>query len=79
MQYTSQTGNVYDVTEVTHKRMKGDWYANEPLREVEVTEYVFFLDGKRQFSTYETDEKFLNAIVGEHEGLYSPWMTSRFD
>jgi hypothetical protein len=79
-QFTSPfTGNTYEVATVTHKRMKGDWYNNEPLREVEVTEYVFSLDGKRRFTTLTLEEQFLNAIVGEQEGHYKGWTTSRFD
>ena len=73
------TGNTYEVVANTHKRMAADWYNNVPLHEVEVTEYVFSRDGKRAFTTLTLEEDFLNAIVGEQEGIYKGWTTSRFD
>lgn len=78
--YTSPfTGKVYTVEVTTHTRMSGDWYKNEPLREVTVTQYNFLLEGNKVFSTFDLDEKQLKATVGEFEGVYSPWATSPRD
>ena len=78
--YTSPfTGKVYEVTTRTHTRAVGDWYNNEPLRQVEVTEYIFSDGANRKFTTFQLDENYLKATVGEIEGIYAAWPTSPRD
>jgi hypothetical protein len=79
-QYTSPfTGKVYEVTTRTHTRAVGNWYNNEPLRQVEVTEYIFSDGANRKFTTFDLDENHLKSTVGEIEGIFGGWATSARD
>ena len=75
--YTSPlTGTEYLVVPKTSTRMRGDWYAGEPLRPVETTTYQIVLNGNPvQFALSEDG---VPAAVAHFENP-GPDLGSRYD
>ena len=76
--YTSpHTGNIYQCVPNTLWRQSWDAEGN-PIKSW-YTVFQYYLNDKLVTKTLSNDEKYLEGLFGEIEGVYAPWSTSRFD
>lgn len=78
MRYTSPfTDTTYSIVPDTFWHQS--WDENGNPYKASYTEYSLYHNDKLVLKTFSIDENVLKASVGEYEGAYAAWSTSRFD